>query len=273
MRRYRESGGIPVELRANLPRGPVVHVPARVLAVSVALLMVAGGAGATINFQHGREARAHSALAEVDRSLQDAAANPLVATSMVTQAEHALDDARVHRREVEVQDAAADAGLVAAPQALRAGEVDAIVLAMAGLRRLGREDEVSFTFGLDEMTPAAGQGSLVVQTRTGGAESTGAPGIDDDASNRELRAERAAVVGLEADCSSPVGIHARHKGDVLVMDGFIGLADGSEWIRDKVEGDPSRPEDLGGELARRLKQAGGADILARAQEKFPGLDV
>jgi hypothetical protein len=92
--RYRESGGIPAELRANLPRGPVVHVPARVLAISMALLMVAGGAGATVNFQHGREARAHAALAEVDRSLQDAAANPLVATSMVTQAEQALDDAR-----------------------------------------------------------------------------------------------------------------------------------------------------------------------------------
>jgi len=57
------------------------------------------------------------------------------------------------------------------------------------------------------------------------------------------------------------------------MDGFIGLADGSEWLRDQVQGDPSRPEELGGELARRLRQAGGADILARAQEKFPGLDV
>jgi hypothetical protein len=94
VRRYRESGGLPVELRANLPRGPVVHVPARVLAISVALLMVAGGAGATVNFQHGRDARARAALAEVDRSLQDAAANPLVATSMVTQAEQALDEAR-----------------------------------------------------------------------------------------------------------------------------------------------------------------------------------
>ncbi|MDQ2655467.1 MAG: hypothetical protein M3Z20_20755, partial [Chloroflexota bacterium] len=94
VRRYRGSGGIPMEVRANLPRGPVVHVPARVLAISVALLMVAGGAGATVNFQQGREARAHAALARVDRSLQDAAANPLVATSMVTQAEQALDDAR-----------------------------------------------------------------------------------------------------------------------------------------------------------------------------------
>lgn len=94
VQRYRGSGGIPVEVRANLPRGPVVHVPARVLAISAALLMVAGGAGATVNFQQGRDARAHAALAEVDRSLQDATANPLVATSMVTQAEQALADAR-----------------------------------------------------------------------------------------------------------------------------------------------------------------------------------
>jgi hypothetical protein len=92
--RYRDTGGIPVELRANLPRGPVVHVPARVLAISVALLMAAGGAGATVNFQHERDARARAALSEVDRSLQDAAANPLVATSMVTRAEQALNEAQ-----------------------------------------------------------------------------------------------------------------------------------------------------------------------------------
>lgn len=94
MRRYSGAGGIPVELRANLPRGPVVHVPARVLAISVALLMAAGGTGATVNFQHQREARALSALTAVDLALKDAAANPLVATSMVAQAEQALDDAR-----------------------------------------------------------------------------------------------------------------------------------------------------------------------------------
>lgn len=94
VRRYREAGGIPMEVRANLPRGPVVHVPARLLAISAALLVVAGGTGATVTFQHGREARAHAALVEVDQSLRDAAANPLVATSMVTQAERSLDDAR-----------------------------------------------------------------------------------------------------------------------------------------------------------------------------------
>jgi hypothetical protein len=94
VRRYRSSGGIPIEVRANLPRGPVVHVPSRVLAISVALLMAAGGAGATVNLQNEREARAHAALAVVDRSLQEAATNPLVATSMVTQADQALAEAR-----------------------------------------------------------------------------------------------------------------------------------------------------------------------------------
>jgi hypothetical protein len=83
-----------MELRANLPRGPVVHVPARVLAISVALLMAAGGTGATLNFQYQRDARAQSALTEVDQALREAAANPLIATSMVTQAEEALEEAQ-----------------------------------------------------------------------------------------------------------------------------------------------------------------------------------
>ena len=94
IRRYRNAGGIPVEVRANLPRGPVVHVSARVLAISFAVLMVAGGAGATVNFRHDREVRAQAALAVVDSSLQDAQANPLVATSMVARAEQAMEEAQ-----------------------------------------------------------------------------------------------------------------------------------------------------------------------------------
>lgn len=156
---------------------------------------------------------------------------------------------------------------------LRAGEVDAIVLAMAGLKRLEREGEVSFAFGLDEMVPSAGQGALVVQSRSGNAASTGAPDLNDEDSERTLLAERAAVVGLGADCSSPVGIHARIENDRLRIDGFIGLADGSEWVRDRVDGELSRPEELGQELARRMALAGGADILARAQEGFDGPPV
>ena len=143
---------------------------------------------------------------------------------------------------------------------LEAGEADGLVLAMAGLERLGRTDVVSFAFGEDEMTPAAGQGALVVQTRTG-RESDVAEIGDPDSLTR-LMAERAAVVGLGADCSSPVGVHARLEDDWLVLDAFVGRSDGSVWIRDRVEGDPSRPESLGRELADRLLKAGATEAMA-----------
>ncbi len=147
---------------------------------------------------------------------------------------------------------------------LRDGEADALVLAVAGLKRLGRESEIAFAFGPEEMVPAAGQGSLVVQCRSG-RQSTGSLGDwGDHGSLRDLSAERMAVVTLEADCSSPVGIHARELDGRLVLDGFVGLPDGSDWIRDRLEGDLSQPEAVGRELARRMIAAGARDILDRA---------
>ncbi|MGK2932492.1 MAG: hydroxymethylbilane synthase [Solirubrobacterales bacterium] len=142
---------------------------------------------------------------------------------------------------------------------LEEGEADAIILAVAGLNRLGRADSISFEIPLDQMTPAAGQGALVVQSKAGNDD--GFRDINDLESERELLAERAAVVGLGADCSSPVGIHARHEGDRLVVEGFVGAADGSVWVRDRLEGDPAHPEAVGTELARRMAVAGAAEIL------------
>ncbi|MDQ2622423.1 MAG: hydroxymethylbilane synthase [Actinomycetota bacterium] len=152
---------------------------------------------------------------------------------------------------------------------LEEGEVDGLILALAGLERLGRADEASFVFGLDEMTPAAGQGALVVQVRIGsgpasGGGAAGIPGLsglNHIASERELLAERAAVVALGADCHSPIGIHARHENDTLVIDGFVGLEDGSVWLRDSTSGDPGRPELIGRELARRMSAAGAGHLL------------
>lgn len=144
------------------------------------------------------------------------------------------------------------------------GEVDGLVLAMAGLKRLGRDDEVAFAFSLEQMTPAAGQGTLVVQALVPSGIAARVRPVNDGRAERELLAERAAVVGLEADCSSPVGVHARHRGDGLLIDGFAGLGDGSKWVRDRVEGDPSRPEALGHELGRRMRLAGATGILAEA---------
>lgn len=143
---------------------------------------------------------------------------------------------------------------------LDSGEVDGLVLAKAGLDRLGRGEEASFVFGLDHMTPAAGQGAIAVQTRTG--RETEVAGIGDPGSMTCLQAERAAVVGLDADCSSPVGIHARLDRGWLILDGFAGRPDGSVWVRDRVEGDSSRPESLGRELADRMMKAGAVEAMA-----------
>lgn len=143
---------------------------------------------------------------------------------------------------------------------LEAGEADGLVLAMAGLERLGLADRAAFAFDEVEMTPAAGQGALVVQTRTG--REAGVDGIGDAESLARLLAERAAVVGLDADCSSPVGIHARIEGGWLTIEGFAGRSDGSVWVRDRVEGDAARPESLGRELAERMNAAGAAEAMA-----------
>jgi hydroxymethylbilane synthase len=151
---------------------------------------------------------------------------------------------------------------------LAEGDYDAIILAAAGLRRLGREGEIGFRVPTDRMVPAAGQGALALQVRTGDEESaTAVREIGDAAAFAELRAERAVFTRLEADCSTPIGVHARLSGDVLRIGAFVGLADGGEWIRDELEADGSGPEAAGRELATRLLGAGAAELLARAQEQ------
>jgi hydroxymethylbilane synthase len=178
---------------------------------------------------------------------------------------------------------------------LAEGELDAIVLAAAGLRRLGREDEASFAISAKTMTPAAGQGALVLQTRVDDEESTSAAAaIGDETALRELSAERAAVALLEADCTTPIGVHARvadgrtvdgqlgtqpqgtraadakaetgsRGAGSLLVEAFVGLPDGSEWIRDRVEGEAAEPAAAGALLAERLLGAGAREILDRAE--------
>jgi hydroxymethylbilane synthase len=132
-------------------------------------------------------------------------------------------------------------------RSLADGEVDALVLAAAGLRRLGRSEGRALTGEL--FVPAPGQGCLALQGRIG---ETRAAAVDDPAAHAALDAERAAVRVLEADCHTPVGIHA----DGRSVRGFVGRPDGSAWVLDEVEG-------LDGEaLAHRMLAAGAREILA-----------
>jgi hydroxymethylbilane synthase len=146
------------------------------------------------------------------------------------------------------------------------GEFEGVVLAAAGLRRLGREGEIAFRFGVEEMTPAAGQGSLALESRREDAEvAAAAARISDHDTLIELTAERAAVSGIGATCRTPVGICARLEGAELVLLGYAGLPDGSEWVRDRVAGDPEQPVALGEALAERMLAAGARQILERSE--------
>jgi hydroxymethylbilane synthase len=156
---------------------------------------------------------------------------------------------------------------------LAAGELDAIILAAAGLKRLGREGEAAFEIPAERMTPAAGQGALVLQARAdddGALEAAAA--IGEERALRELTAERAVVSILDATCSSPIGVHASLEGRRLAVEAFVGLPDGSEWVRDRVELEVEPPAAAGALLAERLAAAGARDILERA-ETFPVFEM
>jgi hydroxymethylbilane synthase len=132
---------------------------------------------------------------------------------------------------------------------LAAGEVEALVLAAAGLARLGRDDVVAAPLEGDVFVPAPGQGFLLVQGRAGSPLDA----VDDPGGHAALDAERAAVARLGASCHTPVGVHF----DGSVVKGFAGLPDGSEWLVDEA-GDADS-------LAARMLAAGAADLLARAE--------
>jgi hydroxymethylbilane synthase len=140
---------------------------------------------------------------------------------------------------------------------LAAGEYDAIVLAAAGLQRLGRAGEGA---PLDELVPAPGQGCLAITTRAGDEASVAALG--DAASARALAAERALVRALGADCHTPVGAHACAVDDAaLRLTAFVGAVDGSAWVRDELDGDDAAA--LGARVAARLLATGASEVLGR----------
>ncbi len=151
---------------------------------------------------------------------------------------------------------------------LHEGELDAIVLAAAGLRRLGREAEIGFALPAATMVPAAGQGALAIQVRAGDEETAAAArAIGDGDALREFSAERAVVALLEASCATPLGVHARVAGERLEIEAFVGLPDGSEWLRDSFEADAAEPVATGRALAERLLSAGAREILDRAERE------
>ena len=146
------------------------------------------------------------------------------------------------------------------------GDCAAIVLAMAGLERLHRTDAVGCL--LDSLVPAPGQGTLVLETRADDAETrTALSAIDDPHVAASLAAERTLARALGASCNTPLGAHAVLDEDGgMTLRAFLGLPDGSAWLRDELS-DPlgASPERLGEAVAERMRASGADELLAACE--------
>jgi hydroxymethylbilane synthase len=151
---------------------------------------------------------------------------------------------------------------------LSEGGFDGLVLAAAGLRRLGRAEEISFELDPEVLCPAPGQGALAIEARHSDDRfAASAESITDRDALGTLSAERALVAALDASCHTPLGASAAYEsGGRMRLRAFCGLPDGSEWLRDELAEDASDPEGLGRRLAERMRSAGAADILGRAEK-------
>jgi hydroxymethylbilane synthase len=143
---------------------------------------------------------------------------------------------------------------------VRGGEVDAVVLAAAGVQRLGLEDAVSEWFEPETLVPAPGQGALAIQCRAEdeGAVHTLLLEIDDPRARATTTAERAFLRALDSGCTAPVGAHATVVDSGVHLLGLVASLDGRDVVRVEGEGEP---DEVGARLAREANAAGAARIL------------
>lgn len=146
------------------------------------------------------------------------------------------------------------------------GQVDVLVLAAAGLQRLGLAHRISARIPLEACVPAPGQGTIAVEVRRDdqAARDHVAP-ISDAASAARLAAERSLVLGLGGGCQLPVGAIAEVRGTRLDMSAIVISLDGSEAITGTVDGEMSDAEALGADLATQLLASGAGRVLEQAR--------
>jgi len=143
---------------------------------------------------------------------------------------------------------------------LKAGEVDATVLAAVGLRRLGLSDVAQWRIPYEVMLPAMGQGALGIEVREG-ALSELLAAISDEVTFRSIRAERALLRRLGGGCRTPIGCLAEVEGSVLSLEGMVCDPEGRRVVRGRREGKDTEPDALGEALAEDLLARGAKEIL------------
>ena len=142
------------------------------------------------------------------------------------------------------------------------GQYDAVILASAGLVRLGLQGRISLRIPIDHMLPAVGQGAIAIETR---ADDQLAVEATRRLDHRETRiaclAERAFLRGLGGGCQLPIAAHARFEGELLKLDGLVARPDGTKRVQDSVSGSSNNAEALGASLAATLIERGASTLL------------
>jgi hydroxymethylbilane synthase len=151
---------------------------------------------------------------------------------------------------------------------VESGEYDAVVLAKAGLDRLGAAHRISEILSPDVCMPAVGQGAIGVECRADDAE---ASEVLDKLNHAETRAaivaERTLLSVLQGGCQVPLGAWARIERDELVLEACVCSIDGQQYVRQRLTGSPEQPRPLGQQMARALIEAGAQNILAEVSRQ------
>ncbi len=141
-------------------------------------------------------------------------------------------------------------------------DLDAVILASAGLKRLGYDSRISRTFTVDDMVPAVGQGALAIECRRSDAKLQSLlQGMEDAKAAAEVRAERRFLEGLGGDCTTPVGINAEIDGGRVVLRAFLASNDGSRRIKDRLEGPAEKAESLAEDLLKAFEARGAQELM------------
>jgi hydroxymethylbilane synthase len=141
------------------------------------------------------------------------------------------------------------------------GQYDAVILASAGLVRLGLQNRISARIAIKEMLPAVGQGAIAIETRR---DDEHAVETTSKLDHRETRlaclAERAFLRGLGGGCQLPIAAHAMIDGDLIHLDGLVAKPDGSEIWRDHLSGPVNQADEIGSALATMLLERGASTL-------------
>jgi hydroxymethylbilane synthase len=151
---------------------------------------------------------------------------------------------------------------------LERGDCEALVLAAAGLKRLGFASRITSWFPEDEICPAVGQGALALEISTRNAAVKEAVAeLDHPATHQAVRAERALLKALGGGCLLPIAAYAKHQFAKLQLTGVVADPAGTQVVRAAAMGDPANPEELGARVASELLEKGARELLNHSESQ------